>query len=269
MAFDDPPIKINPWQRLVHEFLGSWVVVFVGLGSVAVSGGIPGAHAFSEGFSWFASLSLFLLFGAGHFNPAITLVYMVLYYLIPGRGETSRFPWHYLGFIVVQYLGAFVAALSVWGLTGLRTFTGLGMPVIGAGFTVGNAIFAEILFATFIIFLHAETAVIVYWHKVNNNGREFMPHFLRALVLGFAIVAFTFVAHFVSGANFNIFRFLGPALLALSLGANGHVYIWPPLVAAILAGAVIAIQLYFQRPATESTPRRRSKTRILTTISQN
>lgn len=261
MALDDPPIKLRPWQRVIYEFIGSTVVVLAGLAVVAVTGGNVAAHAFVEGFIWFVALAVFLLFGAGHFNPAITLVKMVLVYFLPGNG--TRFRWHYVGYILVQYAGAFVAALLVWALTGDRTFTGLGMPVLGAGFSVGNGIASELIFSTFIIWLYCETALLVYLYK---SGREFMPHFLRALIIGFSIVAFTFVAHPVSGANFNPFRFLGPALLAFDLGTNGHIYIWPPLLGALLAGVALWIQLRFTIPEREESGKRakRNNTPILT-----
>lgn len=260
MAIDDSPIKVRPFERVFYEFIGSTVVVFVGLGSVAVLGG-PISHAFAEGFVYWATLSLFLAFGAGHFNPAITLVKAVLVWFMPTKNG-GRFRWYYAGFIIAQFLGAFAASLLVWAITGDRTFSGLGMPVLGPGKTAGNGVWSELIFPTMIIFIYCVTMMMM----ASQNMQAEMNFYTRANIIGIAIVAFTLVGHLVSGANFNPFRFLGPALLAWDFGPNGHIYIWPPFIGSIIAGVAIGVMIYYRsRNRSKKTPSKKTNDKFLTT----
>ena len=268
MAIGDSPIEVHWGKSVICEVLGTAFVVFIGLSSVAVNGNIAVAHAFGEGFGYFFSLLMFILFGSGHFNPAVTLVKIAMVFFSTDN-DTRTFPWYYLIFFVAQYVGSLIGALLVWAITADRTFTGLGMPVLGGGVTVGTGFVTEIILTTILVFVYCMTEVII--HKFGSdkaNGKEFIPHFVRALAISFAIIALIFTGHTISGANLNPFRFLGPATIAVDAGPNFGVYVWPPFIGAIIAFALVYLLMWLagalrRGTSTSTTKHRNNKVKTL------
>jgi len=277
---------------LLCEYAGTTIFLFVGLSSVATTGGSlafipPGnlpANAFGNGIGLFATFFFFSEITGAHFNPAITFAFAIFSIL---RGRWEKFGWwRLILYPVAQFAAAITATLLVWVVVGTLSLPpGLGIPVIFPGVTNARAIFTEALFTTCLIFSYLWTDIskdTIFTSIMNiAKSRALSPEiismleklggtlisFLRALVIGFFYIVFVFAAAPVTGANFNPFRYLAPAIITNNYAG------WPILVFSPLLGAAFALIITVilqvlmpsKREGTSSTAkisRKEKKTRV-------
>jgi len=219
----------NRPQKLVAEFVGTFMLIFCGAGSICAdqflhsSGqgglgllGIALAHGLAIGIM---VTSLGHISG-GHFNPAVTIGFWVTRKL--STMDT-------LAFWVAQLAGAAAAAyllrllpFDVWSAVQL------GTPALANGVSVPSGIIFEGVMTFFLVFVVFATAVD--------------PHGAFDKVAGFAIgLTITAGALFggpFTGAALNPARAFGPALAANHWSHQAVYWIGP------LAGGVAAGWLY-------------------------
>src|SRR3954471_14176895 len=92
-------------RRGVAEFIGAFTLVFIGAGAIMVgSGGLIGV-AFAHGLAIALMVTAFGHISGGHFNPAITLGFLVTRRIAATLAAVYMF---------MQFAGACVAALLLW-----------------------------------------------------------------------------------------------------------------------------------------------------------
>ena len=211
-------------RRSLAEALGTFALVFIGIGSVAAKYypdanygifGIATAHAIVLAVMVTATMAI----SGGHLNPAVTVGLLV------ARRTTGRTAAAY---IVAQLLGAVLAALAIKAIfpIGVIRPIALGTPTIASNIQISQAIAVEAILTFFLVSAVFGTCVNPEAPKVGGFG--------VGLVLWFDII----VGGPLTGAAVNPARAFGPALVAGQWVA--HIVYW---VGPIL-GAVVAALLW-------------------------
>lgn len=181
-------------KALVAEFVGTFTLIFVGVGAIAIGADLVGV-ALAHGLALAVMITAVAATSGGHLNPAVTI----------GLWAAGKFPASgIIGYIVAQLAGAFVAALLIkLALPSVATaVAGTGTPALGFGVSVGSAILLEAVLTFFLVFVVLGTAVDKRAPK------------LGGLLIGLTVTMGILVAGPITGAALNPARHLGPALLA-------------------------------------------------------
>jgi MIP family channel proteins len=207
-------------RRSIAEALGTFALVFIGVGSVASKYypdgnygifGIAVAHAIVLAVMITATMSI----SGGHLNPAVTVGLLV------ARRTTGRTAGAY---VVAQLLGAVVAALAIKAIfpIGITRSISLGTPSIANNIQLSQAIAIEAILTFFLVSAVFGTCVNPEAPKVGG--------FAVGLVLLFDII----VGGPLTGAAMNPARAFGPALVSGQWVA--HIVYWVgPLLGGVLA----------------------------------
>ena len=156
---DSPVMQIDFMRRGVAEFIGTFALIFVGAGS-ALYANIVGSSAFANGLVIAIMVSAFAGISGGHFNPAVTLGFLVTRRIAPVMGV---FYW------VVQLAGAAPRAGlavkcilgTIGSVSGQESVNGLhlGAPSIQGGITSGQGVMIEAILTFFLVLVVFATAV--------------------------------------------------------------------------------------------------------------
>jgi MIP family channel proteins len=215
-------------QKLVAEFIGTFCLIFFGVGSICADQFI---HTSTNGQASLGLLGIALAHGlaigimvtalghisGGHFNPAVTIGFWV-------TKKLSTFDT--LAYWIVQLAGGAAAAfvlrllpVDIWGSVQL------GTPALASGISVANGMIFEAVMTFFLVF-------VVFATAVDEKGA-----FNK--IAGFAIgLSITMAALFggpFTGAALNPARAFGPAL-ASNHWNNQMVYWLGPLLGGLVAG---------------------------------
>lgn len=214
-------------RGLIAEFLGTFTLCFIGIGSVVVAPnfGIV-APALGHGLVLVGLVFAYGHISGAHFNPAVTVGLLVGGNIEPIKAAL---------YIIVQFIGGIVAAFLIVGVLGGAEAEGvvafLGDP---SGFNYGqttgfltepNVWGAAIIEAILIFFLLSA----IYQSAVYGKAGD-----LAAIPIGLTLAACIFATGGMTGASVNPARTLGPALVAGDLS-----YIVPYLV-GLFGGGVVA-----------------------------
>ena len=201
-------------RALLAEGIGTFVIVFVGCGAIAIgsrSGGTP-ALVVAAAFGLAVMVMIHTLghVSGAHFNPAVTAAFAASGHLPLAR--------------VLPYASAQVAG-AVLGVVSLRIILGddVDLGVTRPAGSTGQA-FAWEVGLTLILML--VIAVVATGHRV--SGR------VAAITIGATVAICAVVGGPVSGASMNPARSLGPALVAGDL-EDLWIYLVAPVVGAIVA----------------------------------
>jgi len=226
-------VPISLMKRTLAELVGTYVLVFLGTGSVVSMvlffGGVDSAGLLLIGLAFgFAVLVMIYAFGhisGTHINPVVTLALLA----------TGRFPVKdAAAYIVAQLVGAVLASLTIVAIWGVRAIdTGMGSTLPGDGVSYGQAIFVEAVTTFFL--------VLTIW-GVAVDGRA--PKGFAGLAIGILVAADIIVTGPIAGASMNTARSFGPQVVSSFWGGPGAdwakfpIYIIGPLVGAVLAALV-------------------------------
>ena len=217
-------------RRLGAEFLGTFVLVFVGCGAAILDAGNKGIDYLGVAVAFgVAVMVMVYAVGAvsgGHFNPAVTV----------GLAMARRFPWRdVVAYIVTQVIAAIVASLVLLGVAhGQKGFSakasGFASNGYGAhspaGYSLGAVLLVEIVLTA--IFLD----VIIGATDVRA------PAGFAGLAIGFTLMIIHLVAIPVSNTSVNPARSTGPAIIQHGWAAGQLWMFWvAPLIGALIAGA--------------------------------
>jgi aquaporin Z len=214
--FADPGQK---WRRLFAELLGTFFLVLV-----AAGGGMMG-QAFPDTISRTAAvvapglmvMAIILFMGkvsGAHLNPAVSVGFSL-------RGD---FPWRRVpGYIVVQLIGATLAALFLRGVVDVSATYGSNYPA--SGYSAGAAFLMEAVLTLGLVSVILGTA----------SGAQNVGLF-GALGVGAYIALAGLWGSPISGASMNPARTFGPDLVGGDF-TSYWVYVAGPLIGALLAVA--------------------------------
>ena len=217
-------------QKLVAEFLGTFVLVFFGVGSVVVLGAAGGQLPDYTGIALTFGIAVAVMIYAvgrisgGHFNPAVSI----------GAAIGGRVPWtEAFAYMVTQVVGAIVGAFALfvvahgydgWSAKDRMGANSFGHSVGASGISWWAALVLELIL----------TAVFVFVILAVTDSRNEHPA-LAPLAIGLTLFAVHMVAIPATGTSVNPARSIGPALFARS-GALQD--LWLFIVAPLLGGAV-------------------------------
>lgn len=223
-------------RRLLAELVGTALLVVFGAGALvaALSTGQGkldyaglGIVAFSFALVIAATIYMFGTTSGAHINPAVTVSLAVV----------RRFPWvEVVPYIAAQFVGAIVGAVlinAIFGSSASDLYSS-GTTAVGAGFTQAQAVVAEGL-GTFLLM------ATIMALAVDRRA----PAGFGGLVIGLAVACEIMVIGPISGGSVNPARTLGPDVATSIFGGSVQ---WDELwiyFAGPLAGAVIAVLVYF------------------------
>jgi len=226
-------------RRAVAEFVGTFALVFIGLGAIGF------ARTFTD-IGLASGLVIAVMASAvghisgGHFNPAVTLGFLVTRRMSP---VLAGIYW------VVQFGAAVLAALLLrWALPSqIADRTHLGAPALGEGVpatqgpvtdavTSGQGVIIEAALTFFLVWVIFATAA---------DPRGAFKQ-IAGLAIGLTVTMNILMAGALTGAAMNPARAFGPELVDRQWDDFWVWYVGP------FAGAVIAAALYellYLRPA--------------------
>ena len=219
------------WRSTLAEFIATLLFVFLGAGSVIVSGGLPNgdldaarlgiiavAHGLAIAILAYATANI----SGGHINPAVTFAAWLTKKISAARGAM---------FIAAQLSGAVVGALLLLATIPAAAESNLGAHALGPEVSVSMGLLMEIIVTFALVFVIFATAV-----DPGGMGN------LAPLAIGLAVLVDHLVAVPITGASMNPARSFGPALVAGSW--SDHWIYWAgPLLGG--AGAGLVYQFLF------------------------
>ncbi len=206
------------WKALLTEFLGTFTLVFVGAGAVALTaaqGGSLIGSAFAFGLVLMTLFYAWGSFSGAHFNPAVSF----------GFALSGRMHWGLmLGYWIAQLVGGIAAGALIAYLFGTEN---------GAGASIGSLTNTDawkaVLLEAILTFFLVITILLV--------TRNPMLAIASGLAIGLVLTFDMLVGAPLTGASMNPARSLGPAIFSNNMGTY-WIYVVGPLVGALLAALV-------------------------------
>jgi aquaporin Z len=218
------------WQQALAEVIGTFALVFIGAGSVAIlTLAIPQSAligvALAHGLVLAIMVSNLGHISGAHFNPAVTISVWVV-----GKIESARAGAYILAQLVGGALGAlllrWLLPVEIWKQTSLGA-TLVSEQAKAAGVNTGKAIGIEAVLTFFLAFT-------VFAVAVDDRG---VFKTVAGLTIGLVLTMDILMGGLFTGASMNPARSFGPALVA-GKWTDFWIYLVGPITGAILGGAV-------------------------------
>ena len=207
-----------PLHRAVAEFVGTFALVFVGVGAIVSGSGLVGV-ALAHGLVIAVMASAVGHISGGHFNPAVTLGFLV----------TRRMDAALAGiYLATQLAAAVVAALALRAVFPEQANLDNGVPALNNAVGAGAGVLAEAILTFFLVWVIFATAA--------DPRGAFKS--IAGLAIGLTITFDILAGGPLTGAAMNPARWFGPALVQGQWDD-----FWLYLVGPI-AGATAAALLY-------------------------
>lgn len=190
------------WNRYIAEFSGTFLMVLLGCGSIALGLNSLTVSAIF-GLGVFTAIMLFQPISGAHINPAVSIAFAA-------KGDLER---HALpGYIIAQCLGGWLAAMVV--------VSGATVPSVSIGTTWAIEI--------------AITLLLMY--SIHVLVRRNSSLFTLALGVGTMVGILAFFFGGFTGASMNPARTLGPNIVT----DNGNLILYTvaPVIGAVLANFI-------------------------------
>jgi MIP family channel proteins len=225
---------VNP-QKLVAEALGTFILCFLGAGSICLATLNGAGHegllgiAMAHGIALSVAVSVTMNISGGHVNPAVTAAMLVT--------RRINLPTAIL-YILAQLGGATTAGCLVLSIfKGMNNSAGLsvvlacklGTPYFHSPIVTGSAILIEACLTFLLLTAVFGTAVDPRAPKIGGFG------------IGLTICADILVGGPLTGASMNPARTFGPGLVAFMSGNHPHfwaqqmVYWVGPIIGGVVA----------------------------------
>ena len=207
-------------RKMVAEFLGTFVLVFVACGVAAVTGCSAEANAaYILTALAFGLVIVAMAYSIGnvsgcHINPAVSIGVL----LSGGMSFTD-----FIGYLAAQFLGGIAGAAVLRSIIG--TELGLGCNGLFEG-DPGKSFAIEVVLTCIFVL-----AVLGATSKIANSQ-------VAGLVIGGALTLVHLIGIYFTGTSVNPARSLGPALM---LGGEALDCIWVFLVAPMIGGILAAL----------------------------
>ena len=222
------------WEQAVAELVGTFALIFVAAGSVALAASLVGTQGVAAylgllGIALAQGLVLAIMvtdlghISGGHFNPAVTIGVWV-----GGKIESVRAAV----FVVTQLVGAVAGAAVLRGVFPKRLWESshLGATLVTKqlpGFGPGKAVILEAVLTFFLVFT-------VFAVAVDDRG-AFSK--IAGLPIGLVLTFDLLVAGPLTGGSMNPARSFGPALIG-GTWTDFWVYLIGPIAGGVLAAAI-------------------------------
>jgi len=224
-------------KKYLAELVGTFFLVFFGVGTAVITGGVPGlvgivGIAFAFGLGLIAAAYGIGPISGCHINPAVSLGVFTA-----GRMSLKDM----LGYWVGQFAGAILAA---WVLLVIAVGTpgysiaanGLGQDGWGPGYQGGYNIESAILFEF--------VATVIFVIVILGSTQKSAPAGMAGLAIGITLVAIHITGIHITGVSVNPARSLGPALF---VGGTAIKQVWLflliPSIGGIVAGLLFRTKL--------------------------
>ncbi|XP_071059488.1 aquaporin-9-like isoform X2 [Pseudochaenichthys georgianus] len=246
-------LKHGIFKEFLAEFLGTFVLVLFGCGSVAQT--VLSRNTLGEpltvhiGFSVGLMMASYVAGGVsgGHVNPAVSLAMVIL-----GKLKIWKFPFY----VLAQFLGAFSGAAAVFGLyhDSFMDFTSGILSVTGINAT--GHIFASYparhltVLGGFIDQVVGTGMLVLCILAIIDDGNIGAPKGVQPLAIGLIIMAIGVSMGLNCGYPLNPARDLGPRLFTAVAGwgmevfSTGNHWWWIPVVGPMVGGVVAAVVYY-------------------------
>lgn len=224
-------------KRYLAEVVGTFVLVFGGVGSAVLAGDRIGALGVAIAFGLALLVMVYVIgpISGCHINPAVTVGLLLNRKIEP---KPAGF------YIVAQIVGAIVAALLIWliadDVAGGYDLTASGLGANGyddhspGGFGLTAALLAEIILTAFLVF------------TVLGATARRAPVGFAGLAIGLVLTLIHLVGIPVTNTSVNPARSIGPALFVGDWALSQlWLFIVAPLVGAVLAAGLWRI---FEEP---------------------
>jgi len=215
-------------RKYIAEFIGTFALVFIGCSSAVIAGSHIGYLGIAFAFGLTLLVMVYAIGGISgcHVNPAVTIAMFV------GMKIKAK---DAIGYIIVQCIGAIVAAGILWliaqGHSGYSlAINGLGQNGYGAlspgGYSLAACFIAElVLTGIFVFVIFASTSTYV-------------PKGFAGIPIGFSLLFIHIVGIPITGTSVNPARSLGPAII---VGGEALTQVWLFWLAPIIGGILAAI----------------------------
>jgi glycerol uptake facilitator protein len=237
-------------QAYIGEFIGTMILIILGDGVVA---GVLLRNSKAENsgwivitFGWAMAVAVAVYsvgqFSGAHINPAVTIAFAV----------TNQFEWALVpGYIIAQFLGAFVGGVIVW-LAYLAHWPetedeGLKLGVFCTAPAIYNTpanVITEIV-GTFVL-VFGVSGFIANAGAVPGDAAAVIGSGINPLLVGLLVLGIGLSLGGPTGYAINPARDLGPRIAHAVLpiagkGGNDWGYAWIPVVAPIIGGILGAV----------------------------
>ena len=220
-----------PWQTYLSEFIGTALLVGIGLSCVILDFGAGSPVAAILPDAGIRRLITGFLFGAtgaaiaysrvgkvsgAHLNPVVTLAFRI-------KGKLSTRDT--IGYILAQFAGAIAGSipLLLWGGEGRSIAFGGTAP--GTGYTIWAALFGEIITTIGLI-------AGLFMFLGHRKLRQYTP-----LLFPFLYAIMVYLEAPVSGTSTNPARSLGPSVVS-GFWSGWWIYFIGPLIGMFLSLAI-------------------------------
>lgn len=198
-------------KHLVAEFIGTFALIFIGAGALAITEANLVGVALAHGLVIVTFAYAYGHISGTHINPAVTLGL-----LIAGEIEFVAA----IGYWVVQFLGGILGAFVLKAV--LPEAGDLGVTILGSGVTATQGLIVEIVLTFFLVNTIFNTAVS---GKAGN---------FAGLAIGLTLVLCILMGGPLTRASLNPARTLGPAIASGNF-ADIWLYFVGPAIGAVLA----------------------------------
>ena len=223
------------FTKYLAEFIGTFILVFFGCGSAAITGGIGGVLgilgiAFSFGLAIVAAAYAIGHISGCHVNPAVSLAMLI-------DGQLSFID--FIGYVVAQLLGSLAASSALFftikASGNLDIFkTGLGTNGFGALSHVGLS-----LDGAFVIEMILTFVFVLTIFGVTSNEKT-SAH--AGLIIGLTLTFVHIIGIPLTGTSVNPARSVGPALI---FGGEALSQVWLFVLAPLVGAAIAALVWHF------------------------
>ena len=217
-------------RRLGAEFLGTFVLVFVGCGAAILDAGNGGIDFLGVAMAFGIAVTVMVYavgaISGGHFNPAVTI----------GLAVSRRFPWaDVVAYIATQVVAATVASLVLLGVaSGKKGFSAKASGFASNGYGAHSPAHYNLL--AVVIIEIVLTAVFLYVIIGATDTRA--PAGFAGIAIGFTLVIIHLASIPVSNTSVNPARSTGPAIIQHGWALGQLWVFWlAPIIGAIIAGA--------------------------------
>ena len=221
-------MEYDALRRGVAELVGTFALIFVGVGSIVFVGqgsGLVGV-ALAHGLTIAIMASAVGHISGGHFNPAVTFGFLVTRRIVPSLAAVY---W------AAQLAGAVLGALALRATFPGEANLDSGAPVLNDTIGAGSGLLLEAILTFFLVWVIFATAV--------DPGGAFKS--IAGLAIGLTITIDILAAGPLTGGAMNPARALGPELVQ-NVWDDFWVYIVGPAAGA--AVAALAYDWLYLRP---------------------
>lgn len=220
-------IESTTASRLAAEGIGTFILVFGGVGTAVLAGSHVGFHGIALAFGLTVVVGAYAFgpISGGHFNPAVTI----------GLAVAGRFAWRDVpGYIVIQIIGGAIASSLLFMIATGRESVELG-NFASNGYGTGSPDGYGLLSVGLIeIILTAVFLFVIIGTTSSRATAGFAP-----LAIGLSLALIHLISIPVSNTSVNPARSIAAAIYG---GQEPLMQLWAflvfPIVGAVIAGLV-------------------------------